>query len=94
MRRAAVVAMLALSSAIMAGLLYAQGPSLELWITTSVEAGVVAGLGVQPRLAFGPDNDEAMAAINVGDSKVYQRMEGGGEAFTEGTAWLIRGLHD
>lgn len=94
MRRAAVVAMLAVGSAIMAGLLYAHSPSLELWITTSDEAGVVAGLGAQPRLAFGPDNDEAMAAINVGDSKVYQRMEGGSAAFTEGTAWLIRGLHD
>ena len=88
MRRAAVVAMLAVGSAIMAGLLRVQGPSVELGITTSDAARVVAGLGVEPSLAFRPDNDEAIAAINVDDSKVYQQMDAEA-AFTDGTAWLV-----
>ena len=53
MRRAAVVAMLAVGSAIMAGLLHVQGPSVELGITTSDAARVVAALGVQPASPFG-----------------------------------------
>jgi hypothetical protein len=41
MRRAAKVAVLAIASAIMPQVLYAQGPSVELWVTSSDEAGVV-----------------------------------------------------
>jgi hypothetical protein len=41
MRRAAKVAALAIASAIMQQVLYAQGPSVERWVTSSDEAGVV-----------------------------------------------------
>ena len=53
MTRAAVVAMLAVGSALMPGLIPVQGPSLELGITTSDEARVVAGFGTatQSRLS-------------------------------------------
>lgn len=90
MKRAAVVAMLAVGSPIMARFRHAQGPSVEPGITTFRRSSRRrAGLGVQPSLAFRPDNDEAIAAINVDDSKVYQRMEAGA-AFTDGTAWLVK----
>jgi glucosylceramidase len=89
MRKAAVVAVLAVSSTIIPGILYAQGPSVELWITSSDEAGVVTGLESQPSLSFHPEADNADAAIQVDESRVYQRMEGGGAAFTDGAAWLI-----
>ena len=80
MRRAAKVAPLGLASAIIPQILYGQGPSVELWITSSDEAGVVAGLEAQPSLFFRADADDATAAIKVDDSKVFQRMEGGGAA--------------
>ena len=89
MRRAAVLAVLAVSSAILPEMLRAQAPSVELWITSSDEAGVVAGLEAPPSLAFHSDSEDAIAAIKVEESKVYQRMEGGGAAFTDGAAWLI-----
>jgi len=65
-----------------------QGPSVELWITSSDEAGVVAGLEPQSSLSFAPESGDA-TAIKVDESKVYQPMEGGGAAFTDGAAWLI-----
>ena len=89
MRRAAKVAALALASAIMPQILYAQASSVEPWITSSDQAGVVAGLEAQPSLFFRADADDATAAIKLDDGKVYQRMEGGGAAFTDGAAWLI-----
>ena len=49
--RAAVVRV---GNTILPGILYAQGLSVELWIPTSDEAGVVEGLAVQPSLAFLP----------------------------------------
>jgi glucosylceramidase len=88
-RGAAKVAALAIASAIMPQILCAQGSSVQLWITNSDEAGVVAGLEAQPNLVFRDDADDATAAIKVDDGKVYQRMEGGGAAFTDGAAWLI-----
>jgi glucosylceramidase len=89
MRRAAKVAALAVASAIMPQILYAQVSSVELWITSSDEAGEVAGLEAQPSLFFCPDAGDATVAIKVDDGQVYQRMEGGGAAFTDGAAWLI-----
>ena len=82
-------------AAAMLGLLLAASPvhaqqsSVQLWITTSDEAGVVAGLEAQPDLAFRPNAPDGIQAIEVDESKVYQRMEGGGAAFTDGAAWLI-----
>lgn len=69
--------------------LQAQQLSVQLWITTSDEAGVVAGLEAQPDLNFRPSANDGVQAIEVDESKVYQRMEGGGAAFTDGAAWLI-----
>jgi glucosylceramidase len=69
--------------------LQAQQSSVHLWITTSDEAGVVAGLEAQPNLNFRPSANDGVSAIAVDESKVYQRMEGGGAAFTDGAAWLI-----
>jgi hypothetical protein len=51
-RGAAKVAALAIASAIMPQILCAQGSSVQLWITSSDEAGVVAGLEAQPSLFF------------------------------------------
>ena len=59
MRRTAKVAALAIASAMMPQILYAQGPSVELWVISSDEAGVVAGLEAQPSLFFRPDADDA-----------------------------------
>jgi hypothetical protein len=72
-----------------AGTLRAQQPSLQLWITDSDEAGVVAGLEEQPALSFRANTDDGVATIAVDERKIYQRMEGGGAAFTDGAAWLI-----
>lgn len=100
MKRAAVVAMLAVGSPIMAGLRHAQGPSVEPGITTSdATRGVDRGWECNPASLFGLTTMKLSAAINVDDSKVYQRMEAGA-AFTDGTAWLVKncrgqsGLHD
>lgn len=68
---------------------HAQGQAVELWTTSSDEAGVVAGLEPQPRVSFAADSDNNVLAITVDESKVYQRMEGGGGAFTDSAAWLI-----
>jgi glucosylceramidase len=72
-----------------AGVLPAQQPSVQLWITSSDEAGVVAGLEEQPELSFRANTDDGVPTIAVDDRKIYQRMEGGGAAFTDGAAWLI-----
>ena len=69
--------------------LQAQQSPVQLWITTSDEAGVVAGLEAQPDLNFRPNAQDGVQAIEVDENKVYQRMEGGGAAFTDGAAWLI-----
>jgi len=81
MRRAAKVAALGLASTIIPQTFYGQASSVELWITSSDEAGVVAGLEAQPGLFFGADADDVTAAIKVDDGKVYQRMEGGSAAY-------------
>jgi len=81
---AAVVAIL-----MAAGTLRAQQPSVQLWITSSDEAGVVAGLEEQPELSFRANTDDGVPTIAVDERKIYQRMEGGGAAFTDGAAWLI-----
>lgn len=41
-----------------AGVLPAQQPSVQLWITSSDEAGVVAGLEEQPELSFRANTDD------------------------------------
>jgi glucosylceramidase len=63
--------------------------SVQLWVTTSDQAGVVAGLEPQPDLSFHPDANDSVPAIGVDESKVYQSMEGGGASFTDAAAWLI-----
>lgn len=68
MRKAVVVVVLSLGSARVTGMLHAQDTSVKLWITTSDEAGVVAGLEAQSRLAFRAVHDDAPAAIKVDDS--------------------------
>ena len=67
----------------------AQQGSVQLWVTSSDEAGVIAGLEEQPALSSRPNSDDGVETIAVDESKVYQRMEGGGAAFTDGAAWLI-----
>jgi len=74
MRRTAKVAALASASAMMPQILYAPGPSVEPGVTSSDEAGVVAGLEAQPSLFFRPDADDATVAIKVDDGKVYRRQ--------------------
>jgi len=78
-----------LVSALGAPSVAAQGTAVQLWVTTSDDAGVIKGLERQPDLAFAADHDSAAAAIAVDDTKTYQTMEGGGAAFTDGAAWLI-----
>src|SRR5271154_2782845 len=72
-----------------AGASRAQQSSVQLWTTSSDEAGVVAGLEEQPELSFRPNTNDSVPTIAVDESKIYQRMEGGGAAFTDGAAWLI-----
>lgn len=62
---------------------------VQAWITSSDEAGVITGLEQQPKLAFGPNSKDSVATIEVNENKIYQRMEGGGAAFTDAAAWLI-----
>src|SRR5579859_3987868 len=69
--------------------LWAQTIPVQLWTTTSSTTGVTAGLKQQPELRFGPDADDRAVAIDVDDSKTFQKMEGGGASFTDGAAWLI-----
>ena len=56
---------------------------------TTDEHGIVAGLEEQPNLVFGSNTEDSVAAIHVDEKVTYQRMEGGGTAFTDGAAWLI-----
>ena len=72
-----------------AGTLRAQQPSVQVWITSSDEAGVVAGPEEQPELSFRANTDDGVPTIAMDEWKIYQRMEGGGAAFTDGAAWLI-----
>jgi glucosylceramidase len=67
----------------------AQQMPVQSWITTTDEHGIVVGLEKQPDLAFGEDAQDGVAAIHVNEKVTYQRMEGGGAAFTDGAAWLI-----
>ena len=67
----------------------AQQVSVQSWITTTDEHGIVVGLEKQPDLTFGEDSQDSVGAIHVNEREVYQRMEGGGAAFTDGAAWLI-----
>lgn len=72
-----------------AGMAAAQTAPVQLWITTSDDAGVVKGLERQPDTAFAAEGQSAAATIDVDDSKTFQTMEGGGASFTDGAAWLI-----
>jgi glucosylceramidase len=63
--------------------------SVESWVTSSDEAGVVAGLEAQPIFSFAPESRDTATVIKVDDRKIYQRMEGGGAAFTDSATWLI-----
>ncbi len=67
----------------------AQQVPVRSWITTTDEHGLVAGLEEQPDLAFGSNTEDSVPAIRVDEKVTYQRMEGGGAAFTDGAAWLI-----
>jgi glucosylceramidase len=67
----------------------AQQAPVQSWITTTDEYGIVVGLEKQPDLAFGEDAQDGVPAIHVNEKVTYQRMEGGGAAFTDGAAWLI-----
>jgi glucosylceramidase len=78
-----------LFSGLWLGAVRAQTPAVQLWITISDDAGVVAGLEAQPELRFAPDADDGVQAIAVDETKVFQKMEGGGASFTDGAAWLI-----
>jgi glucosylceramidase len=62
---------------------------VQAWITSSDEAGVITGQEQQPKLAFGPNAKDSVTTIEVNGNKIYQRMEGGGAAFTDAAAWLI-----
>jgi hypothetical protein len=50
---------------------------------------VIAVLEERASLSSRPNPDDGVASIAVDQSKVYQRVEGGGAAFTDGAAWLI-----
>jgi glucosylceramidase len=67
----------------------AQQAPVQSWITTTDEHGIVAGLEEQPNLAFGSNTEDSVPTIHVDEKVTYQRMEGGGAAFTDGAAWLI-----
>lgn len=67
----------------------AQQSPVQSWLTTTDEYGIVVGLEKQPDLAFGEDAQDSVPAIHVNEKVTYQRMEGGGAAFTDGAAWLI-----
>jgi glucosylceramidase len=67
----------------------AQQVSVQSWITTTDEHGTVVGLEEQPNLVFGSNAEDSVPAIHVDEKVTYQRMEGGGAAFTDGAAWLI-----
>ena len=70
-------------------ILQAQQGSVQSWITTTDEHGIVVGLEEQPNLVFGSNTEDSVPAIHVDEKVTYQRMEGGGAAFTDGAAWLI-----
>jgi glucosylceramidase len=70
-------------------ILQAQQGSVQSWITTTDEHGIVVGLEEQLNLVFGSDTEDSVPAIHVDEKVTYQRMEGGGAAFTDGAAWLI-----
>jgi glucosylceramidase len=89
MRRLPTLLLASLTASLSATLLQAQTTPVQLWITASDDAGVVAGLERQPDLAFAKNSAGGAAAIVVDDSKVYQQMEGGGASLTDGAAWLI-----
>ncbi len=79
------VAVVSLSGVI----LQAQQRPVQSWITSTDEHGIVAGLEQQPDLVFGGNTEDSVPAIHVDEKVTYQRMEGGGAAFTDGAAWLI-----
>jgi len=49
----------------------------------------VAGPEEQPELSFRANTDDGVPTIAMDEWKIYQRMEGGGAAFTDGAAWLV-----
>ena len=50
---------------------------------------MVAGPEEQPELSFRANTDDGVPTIAMDEWKIYQRMEGGGAAFTDGAAWLV-----
>jgi glucosylceramidase len=89
MRRMLLPVLCALGNLMMPEASAAQRSTVQPWITSSDEAGVIAGLEQQPKLAFSPDSKDSIPTIEVNENKLYQRMEGGGAAFTDAAAWLI-----
>ena len=79
----------ALGIACGAGFAAAQTAPVQLWVTTTDDAGIVKGLERQPDITFGAEGQSAAATIDVDESKKFQTMEGGGASFTDGAAWLI-----
>ncbi len=62
---------------------------VQSWVTTTDEHGIVVGLEQQKDLFFTDNVTDSASAIHVDEKIRYQRMEGGGAAFTDGAAWLI-----
>jgi glucosylceramidase len=79
----------ALAIACGAGFAAAQTAPVQLWITTTDDAGIVKGLDRQPDIAFGAKGQDPAATIDVDEGKKFQTMVGGGASLTDGAAWLI-----
>ena len=56
-------------------ILQAQQGSVQSWITTTDEHGIVVGLEEQLNLVFGSDTEDSVPAIHVDEKVTYQRME-------------------
>jgi glucosylceramidase len=91
---------LALSSLVPVSL-FASGDTVHVWMTTSNDSAITAGLAPQPDAVFRPDSPAAspLLAIRVDADTQYQEWEGAGASFTDAAAWcvnrvLLPGLRD
>ncbi|MFR9725584.1 ricin-type beta-trefoil lectin domain protein [Streptomyces sp. MS19] len=72
----------------------AAGERVDVWLTTTSDAGgrnVTRGLQQQAPIAFGPAGGSANHTITVDENTRYQTFEGGGASITDTTAHLLRG---
>ncbi|KDO07676.1 ricin-type beta-trefoil lectin domain protein [Amycolatopsis mediterranei] len=88
----ALIGVSAVAAATFAGPARAAGETVNVWLTTTSDAGgrtVTRGLQQQAPITFAAGTGSGGVTINVNENTTYQQFEGGGASFTDTAAWLM-----